>query len=68
MDTFGNPYANITRFEVIDHAPGAVSYHPDVARSLVARNVKVELCVQDEGRTLKVCLTRLDADERDPAP
>lgn len=51
----------VTRFEVIDHAPGAVSYHPDVARSLVARDVKVELSVQDGGRTLKVFLTRLDA-------
>lgn len=57
----GNP-EDITRFEVIDHAPGAVSYHPDAARSLVATNVKVELSVQDEGRTLKVFLTRLDAD------
>ena len=67
MGLMAGSHEDVTRFEVIDHAPGAVSYHPDVARSLVARDVKVELSVQDEGRTLKVFLTRIDAGERDPA-
>lgn len=51
----------VTRFEVIDHTAGAVSYCPEVPRSVVARGVSVELSLQDDGRTLKVFL-------REPPP
>ena len=54
----GAPLARVTRVEVIDHAPGKVSYSPEVPRSVVAREVNVKLIFQDDGRTLKVFLTR----------
>ena len=54
----GASLARVTRFEVIDYAPGKISYSPDVPRSVVAREVNVELAFQDDGRTLKVFLTR----------
>jgi hypothetical protein len=38
------PYDNVTRFEVIDGS----------GRILVKNNVKIELSLQDESRTLKV--------------
>lgn len=48
----------VTRFEVIDHAPGKVTYSPDIPRSVVAYGVNVELSWQDDGTTMKVFLTR----------
>lgn len=52
-------YSAVTRFEVIDHTTDSgrlVSYSPDVARSVVARGVKVDLAFQDDGRTVKAFL------------
>ena len=49
----------VTRFEVINHTTGSkrlVSYSPDSVRSVVARNVKVDLAFQDDGQTVKVFL------------
>ena len=49
----------VTRFEVINHTTGSkhlVSYSPDAVRSVVARNVKVDLAFQDDGQTVKVFL------------
>ena len=48
----------ITRFEVIDHTHGKVTYSPEWPRSVVAYGVDVELSWQDDGRTLKVFLAR----------
>ena len=50
--------ARVTRVEVIDHTRGKVTYSPDVPRSVVAYGVNVELAFQDDGRTLKVFLSR----------
>lgn len=43
---------NVTRFEVIDHTLVA----DPVGRIVVKYDVKVELSLQDDGRTLKVFL------------
>jgi len=46
----------VTRFEVIDHtAPEGQG------RVYAAQNVKVELSYQDDGRTLKVFVTKADS-------
>jgi hypothetical protein len=53
---------DVVRFEVIDHStrgPG-VSYSPDVARAVVAYGVRVQISLQDGGRTLKVFLSDHD--------
>lgn len=44
--------SSITRFEVIDHTKNGNG------RILVVRNMKVELSLQDDGKTLKVFLTQ----------
>jgi hypothetical protein len=47
------------RFEVISHCkdPDAILTHERPGRVLIAVGVKIELSVQDDGRTLKVFLT-----------
>lgn len=50
MDT-----SKVTRFEVIDHR---VSFEEGGGRVLSERDVKVELSLQDDDRTLKVFLTK----------
>jgi hypothetical protein len=50
--------ADVTRFEVINHARTAqVSCAPGLGRSVVALGVSVEFLLGDDGRTLKVFLT-----------
>lgn len=44
-------YDNVTRFEVIDHSSKMRG------RYVVEYGVKVEVSIQDEGRTMKVFLT-----------
>lgn len=44
----------VTRFEVIDHT---YSILKGGGRVLVSHNKKIELSIQDEGRTLKVFLS-----------
>lgn len=48
----------IKRCELIDHTHGAVSHYPDAARTLIAKGVTVTFCVQDDGATLKVFLSK----------
>ena len=43
--------ANVTRFEVVDWSTGF-----DGGRTMVRYGVRVELSLQDDGRTLKVFL------------
>lgn len=43
---------DVTRFEVIDHTKDGRG------RILVMRNIKIELSLQDDGKTLKVFLTQ----------
>lgn len=50
MDT-----SKVTRFEVIDHTKDVLD---GGGRVLVQHDVKVELSLQDDGKTLKVFLTK----------
>lgn len=50
---------DLDRFEVINHCkdPDAILSSERPGRMLIATGVKIELSVQDNGRTLKVFLT-----------
>ena len=53
----------IERFELIDHTHGAVSCYPTRPRMVIAKNINVELSLQDGGRTLKIFLSRETRDD-----
>jgi hypothetical protein len=56
-------YSTVTRVEVIDHTHGGVSVYPNTPRLVIGHGVHVDIDLQDEGRTLKIFLTRPDRQE-----
>jgi hypothetical protein len=56
IESAGDPMERVTRFEVID----------DTGRPYVKRDVKIELSLQDEGRTLKVFVKAREAQPAKP--
>ncbi len=55
---------NITRFEVIDHREGGdLNNRGRVFVTGIQPNLKVEVSIQDEGRTMKVFLSDRKAED-----